>query len=58
MPNKEERKKEVDQFRVGEEKDVGTREVVLFQNICAGTKNIHMFNFGCELLLLFSSLHI
>ena len=24
MPNKEEKKKEVDQFRVGEEKDVGT----------------------------------
>ena len=58
MPNKEEKKKEVDQFRVGEEKDVGTGEVVLFQNTCTGTKNIHMFNFGCELLLLFSSLHI
>ena len=38
MPNKEEKKKEVDQFRVGEEKDVGTGEVVLFQNICTGTK--------------------
>ena len=51
------KKKEVVQFRVGEEKDVGTSEDVLFEN--TGTK-IHMltFNFGCELLLLFSSLHI
>ena len=32
MPDKEEKKKEVVQFRVGEEKDVGTGEDVLFQN--------------------------
>ena len=32
MPAKEEKKKEVDQFRVGEEKDVGTGKDVLFQN--------------------------
>lgn len=53
MPDKEVKKKEVDQFSVGEEKDVGAGEDVLFQN--TGT-TIQMFKFGCELLLLFSSL--
>ena len=47
------KKKEVDQFRAGEVQDVGAGEDVLFQNI--GTA-IHMFKFGCKLLLLFSSL--
>ena len=55
MPNKEEKKKDLDQFRVGEEKDVGAGEDVLFQN--TGT-TIQMFKFGCEFLLLISSLHI
>ena len=31
MPDKEEKKEEVVQFRVGEENDVGTGEDVLFQ---------------------------
>ena len=43
------------QFRVGEETDVVSGEDVLFQN--TGTK-IYTFDFGRELLLLFSSLHI
>ena len=55
MPDKEEKKKEVDQFRVKEEKDVGAGEDVLFQN--TGT-TIQMFKSGCEFSLLFSSLHI
>ena len=55
MPNKEEKKKDTDQFRVGEEKVVGAGEDVLFQN--TGT-TIQMFKFGCEFLLLISSLHI
>ena len=55
MPNKEEKKKDMDQFRVGEEKDVGAGEDVLFQN--TGTA-IQMFKFGCEFLLLISSLRI
>ena len=54
MPDKDVKKKEVDQFSVGEEKDVGAGEDVLFQN--TGTTR-QMFKFGCELLLLFSSLH-
>ena len=32
MPDEEEKEKEVDQFRVGELKDVGAGEHVLFQN--------------------------
>ena len=55
MPDKEEKKKEVDQFRVKEEKDVGAGEDVLFQN--TGT-TIQMFKSVCEFLLLISSLHI
>ena len=55
MPDKEEKKKEEDQFRVREEKDAGAGEDVLFQN--TGT-TIQMFKFGCEFLLSFSSLHI
>ena len=55
MPDKEEKKKEVDQFRVKEEKDEGAGEDVLFQN--TGT-TIPMFKSGCKFLLLFSSLHI
>ena len=47
MRDKEEKKKEVDQFRVGEEKDVGAGEYVLSQN--TGT-TIQMFKFGCQLL--------
>ena len=53
MPGKEEKKKEVDQFRAREVQDVGAGEDVLFQNIGIA---IQMFKFGCELLLLFSSL--
>ena len=45
----------MDQFRVGEEKDVGAREDFLFSN--TGT-TIQIFKFGCEFLLLISSLHI
>ena len=45
MPDKGEKKQEVDQFCVGEEKDVGAREEVLFQN--TGT-TIQMFKFGGE----------
>ena len=48
MPDKEEKKKEEDQFRVREEKDAGAGEDVLFQN--TGT-TIQMFKFGCEFLL-------
>ena len=33
MPDKEEEKKEEDQFRVREEKDAGAGEDVLFQNM-------------------------
>ena len=55
MPDKEEKKKEVDQFRVKMEKDVGAGEDVLFQN--TGTA-IQMFKSGYEFSLLFSSLHI
>ena len=51
MPDKEKKEKEVDQFRVGEVKDVGAGEDVLFQY--TGT-TIQMFKFGFE--LLFSSL--
>ena len=54
MPDKEEKKKEVDQFRVGEVKDMGTGEDVVFQN--TGTTIQIMFKFGYELLLLLSSL--
>ena len=55
MPDKEEKRQEVDQFRVGEEKYVGAGEDVLFQIIRTTTL---MFKFGCELLLLFSSFHV
>ena len=54
MPDKEEKKKEVDQFRVGEVEDVGAGEDVIFQN--TGTSIYIMFKFGYKLLLLFSSL--
>ena len=54
MPDKEEKKKEVDQFRVGEVEDVGAGEDVIFKN--TGTLIYIMFKFGYELLLLFSSL--
>ena len=54
MPDKEEKKKEVDPFRVGEVEDVGAGEDVIFQN--TGTSIYIMFKFGYELLLLFSSL--
>ena len=53
MPDKEEKKKGMDQFCVGEENDVGAREDVLFQN--TGT-TIQMFKFGCEFSLLISPL--
>ena len=43
----------MDQFRVGGVKDVGAGEDVLFQN--TGTTILIMFKFGCELLMLFSS---
>ena len=56
MPDKEKKEKQVDQFRVGEVKDVGAREDVLFQN--TGTTMQIMFKFGWKLWLLFSSLHI
>ena len=46
----------MDQFRVGEVKDLGAGEDVLFQN--TGITMQIMFKFGSELLLLFSSLHI
>ena len=55
MPAKEKEKKDMDQFRAGEEKDVGAGEDVLFQN--TGT-TIQMFKSVCEFLLLISSLHI
>ena len=55
MPDKEEKKKSMDQFRVGEEKDVGAGEDFLFQK--TGT-TIQMFKFGCEFLLLISSLSL
>ena len=55
MPDKEEKKKGMDQFCVGEEKDVGAGEEVLFQN--TGTTR-QMFKFGCEFSLLISPLHI
>ena len=44
MPDKEEKKKGMDQCCVGEEKDVGAGEDVLFQN--TGT-TMQMFKFGC-----------
>ena len=44
MPDKEEKKKGMDQCCVGEEEDVGAGEDVLFQN--TGT-TIQMFKFGC-----------
>ena len=55
MRDKEEKKKGMDQFCVGEEKDVGAGEDVLFQNTVT---TIQMFEFGCEFSLLISSLHI
>ena len=47
MPDKEKKEKEVDQFRVGEVKDVGAGEDVLFQN--TGTAMQIMFKFGWKL---------
>ena len=44
MPDKEGKKKGMDQCCVGEEKDVGAGEDVLFQY--TGT-TIQMFKFGC-----------
>ena len=55
MPDKEEKKKGMDQFCVGEEKDVVAGEDVLFQNT---RTTIQMFKFGCEFSLLISPLHI
>ena len=53
MPDKEEKQKDMDQFCVGEEKDVvNAGQDVLFQN--TGT-TIQMFKFGCKFLLLISS---
>ena len=57
-PIKKKRKKEVDQFRVGEVKDVVSEEDVLFKKKKKGTTIQIMFKFGCEFLLWFSSLHI
>ena len=57
MPDNEEKKKDMDQchVRVGEDKDVGAGEDVLFQNT---RTTIQMFKFGCEFLLLISFLQI
>ena len=56
MPDKEEKKKEVDQFRYRELKEVVAGEDVL--HLDTGTTSQIMFKFGCELLLLFSSSYI
>ena len=50
-PIKKKRKKEVDQFRVGEVKDVVSEEDVLFKKKKKGTTIQIMFKFGCEFLL-------
>ena len=51
-PIKKKRKKEVDQFRVGEVKDVVSEEDVLFKKKKKkGTTKQIMFKFGCEFLL-------
>ena len=51
-PIKKKRKKEVDQFRVGEVKDVVSEEDVLFQKKKKkGTTIQIMFKFGREFLL-------
>ena len=50
MSDKEEEKKKVDQFRVGEVKDVVSEEDVLFKKK-KGTTILIMFKFGCEFLL-------
>ena len=48
-PIKKKRKKEVDQFRVGEVKDVVSEEDVLFKKKKKkGTTIQIMFKFGCE----------
>ena len=52
MPDKEEKKKGMDQCCVGEEKDVGAGEDVLFKKKKKkGTTIQIMFKFGCEFLL-------
>ena len=56
MPDKGEKKKELDNFRVGEVKDVRAGEDVLFQN--TGTTKQIMFKLGSKLFMLLSSLHI
>ena len=51
-PIKKKRKKEVDQFRVGEVKDVVSEEDVLCKKKKKkGTTIQIMFKFGCEFLL-------
>ena len=50
-PIKKKRKKEVDQFRVGEVKDVVSEEDVLFKKKKKGTTIQIMFKFGREFLL-------
>ena len=53
MTDKEEKKKEVDQFRVGEEKDVDAGEEVFFQNT---RTTIQMFKFFMRIVIvIFSS---
>ena len=51
MSDKEEEKKKVDQFRVGEVKDVVSEEDVLFKKKKKGTTIQIMFKFGREFLL-------
>ena len=50
-PIKKKRKKEVDQFSVGEVKDVVSEEDVLFKKKKKGTTIQIMFKFGREFLL-------
>ena len=50
-PIKKKRKKKVDQFRVGEVKDVVSEEDVLFKKKKKGTTIQIMFKFGREFLL-------
>ena len=56
MPDKEEEKKEVDQFRVGEVKDVVSGEDVLFQNTVT-TIQI-MFKIWMQIVIIFLSSYI
>ena len=56
VPDKEEEKKEVDQFRVGEVKDVVSGEDVLFQNTVT-TIQI-MFKIWMQIVIIFLSSYI